>query len=173
MTTKDIIEAILYLNPNSKRMLRAIHILNDTDRNWTPKQHKEYPFIDAFKNPCYLTIINKQIHTYIIGDIFKGRTYNIINLEGFSANHMALSKTELKTHIKENVKEKVFLPDNGNERIIFIKDNKLYIFNRMGFKRDMFAKKSDWTIGTDVYSMDRKFFKTDANEILSNIFDEF
>lgn len=172
MVTKDIVEAILYMNSNSYKYLKAIHVINNTDRNWTAREHKEYPFIKAFSNPSFLVIINKQIHVYIIGDNFKQRNYNIINIEGFNSNHMIMSKGELKKHIKESVKEKVFLPDNGNERIIFIKNEKIYIFNRVGFKRDMFSK-SEWTFGTDIYSMDTPRYETSANEILTNICDEF
>ena len=172
MTTKDVIEALLSICPNSHKYLKAMHIINDTDRNWQARRHDEYPFISAFSNPKFLSVINKQIHIYIIGDTFKKRNYNILNIEGFSANHMILSKGELKNHIKENVKEKVFLPDNGNERIIFISDDNMYIFNRMGFKRDMYAK-AEWTFGTDIYSMDVPKYNTSATEILNNICDEF
>ena len=173
MTTKDVVEALLFLNPDSYNGFRIAHILNDTDRNWVAKEHNEYPFISAFTQPHFLIVINKQIHTYIIGENKQKRNYNIINVEGYNTNHLIMSKGELKTHIKENVKEKVFLPDNGNERIIFLKnDNNLYIFNRMDFKRDMYAK-SEWTIGTDIYSMSVAKFKTSATEIINHICDEF
>ena len=50
MVTKDIVEAILYMNSNSYKYLKAIHVINNTDRNWTAREHKEYPFIKAFSN---------------------------------------------------------------------------------------------------------------------------
>ena len=42
MTTKEIVEAILYICPDSYKSFRAAHVINDTDRNWIAKEHNEY-----------------------------------------------------------------------------------------------------------------------------------
>ena len=172
MTTKDVVEAILYKNPNDARYLKAIHVLNDTDRNWKPKMHDEYPFIKHFNNPYYLVVISRQIHVYIIGEKFKRSEYHVLNLEGFNADHMILSKNELKSTVKATIKEHVYLPEPSNERIIFIKNKQLFIFNRTSYRRDMYSK-SDWTFGIDIYDVNAPKYKTSAGDIMNHICDEF
>lgn len=167
MVTKDIVEAILYLKPDTYKNFRAAHIINDTDRNWTAKQHDEYPYINAFTNPHFLIIISKQIHVYIIGDKANNKSYNMINIEGFNADHMTLTIKNLWGEIKNSVKADVFLPDNIYERVIFIKnDDTLYIFNRINTKGNLMSKNSEWTLGVDPYTMDQPRYVTNVWEIL-------
>jgi len=184
MTTKEITEAILYLNPDTYKIFRAAHILNDTDRNWKAKEHNEYPFIHAFKDPKFLVIIDMQIHVYIIGDSVdqdkKFKTYHIINIEGFNADHMTRKKAELTNMIKENAKEKKFMPDPFYNRIIYMRPgHKPYIYNRLNLKGDMFSSKGQWTFGVNIYDASRKPLQDrdgkliTANDILKNIYDEF
>lgn len=172
MTTKDITEAILYINKDTYKAFRAAHILNDFDRNWKPKEHIEYPWLKAFYEPKFLIIVEQQIHVYIIGDIFKGKSYNVINIEGYQADHMCLNKSQITEQIRNNVKEQLYLPESLNERIIFIDDRKIYVFNRKTYKGNMFSK-SKWSLGTDIYSVSVQTYDTNANEILKNIYDEF
>lgn len=186
MTAKEITEAILYLNPNTYKLFRAAHILNDSDRNWKPKEHNEYPFISAFKNPKFLVIINLQIHVYIIGDVVntdinkKFKSYHIIDIEGFSANHMTRKKSELTDMIKSYIKEKKFMPDQFYDRIIYMKPgSKPYVYNRINVKGDMFSSKAQWTFGVNIYDASRKPLQYQdgkyitANDILKNIYEEF
>ena len=172
MTTKEIVEAILYICPDSYKSFRAAHVINDTDRNWTAKEHNEYPFISAFTDPKFLIIISKQIHVFIIGEISSRKSYNIINIEGFNADHMTLNKGGLSAHIKNLVSEKLFLSDSLNDRIIFIKNNKPYIFNKKSVKGTIFSK-GDWSLGSDIYDVSIPTYQTNAWEILKAIYQEF
>ena len=171
MTTQDIVEAILYLNQDTEKYFRACHII-DKNRPYKAKEHSEYPFINAFTNPHFIMIVSQRIHLYIIGEQSKGRTYNIINIEGFNADHLTLSKTELTKHIKETVSEKVFLP-KYIDRIVYLYNDTTYIFNKTNPQGTIFNKNGEWSIGTDIYSMDNKRFKTNANDILKAIYSEF
>lgn len=174
MTTKEITEAILYLCPNSYKHFRASHIINDSDRQYKPMAHPEYPFINAFKDPRFLVIISKRIHVYIIGDkaAGKGRRYNIIDIEGFSADHMTLTKGDLTAHIKKNVSEKLFLPYSYQDRIVYMYKEELFIFNRQDINGTIFSK-SNWTLGIDIYDASIRSYKTNAYEILKAIYSEF
>lgn len=173
MTAKDVVEALLYINPDTYNSFRAAHIINDLDRNWKAKEHSEYPFISKFTNPYFLIIIEKQIHVYIIGEKFKEKSYNILNIEGYNADHMIMTKGELIDNISKTIKEKVYLPPNFSERIIFIKNNKLFVFNKVTFKGNIFSKAAYWSIGTDIYSVDNPTYKLSAYDILKEINKEF
>lgn len=174
MTTKEITEAILYLNPSTYKHFRAAHIINDSDRQYKPVAHPEYPFISAFKDPKFLVIISKRIHVYIIGEkaAGKGKRYNIINIEGFSADHMTLTKSNLTGLIKKTVSEKLFLPYSYQDRIIYMHDEELFIFNRQDIKGTIFSK-SEWTLGINIYDASIKSYKTNAWDILKAIYGEF
>jgi hypothetical protein len=173
MTTKDVVEAILYLNPETEKFFRACHLLDD-NRAWKPYAHPEYPFIDAFKDPRFLVIISTQIHIYLIGtESDKKRSYHIINIEGFHADHMICSKSELTTTIKKVVTEKLFLPRNFYDRIIYMYHEGLFIFNKVNDKGNLFSKNAEWSMGVDIYSADARTYKTTANDILKAIYGEF
>jgi len=173
MTTKDVVEAILYLNPETEKFFRACHLLDD-NRAWKPYAHPEYPFIDAFKDPRFLVIISTQIHIYLIGgESDKKRSYHIINIEGFHADHMICSKSELTSTIKKVVTEKLFLPRNFYDRIIYMYHEGLFIFNKVNDKGNLFSKNAEWSMGVDIYSADARTYKTTANDILKAIYGEF
>ena len=171
MTTKEIVEAILYLNPSTEKYFKASHIISK-ERNWKAFAHPEFPFINNFKDPKFIVIISKQIHVYLIGDLIQGKRYNVINIEGFSADHLSITKGVLTDIIKKTVSEKLFLPDNYQDRIIYMHDGELYIFNRLDTKGNIFSK-SKWSLGTDIYSADVKTYETNARDILKAIYSEF
>ena len=179
MTAQTATEALLYLNPGIESKLRAVHVLSK-DRPWTAKAHPEYAYMKYFHNPKILEIISKQIHIYIIGDLdYKnGNRFHIINLEGFHADHMILTKKELTELIKETVKTPLFLPNNFYDRIIYINGESLFIFNRVSaLQSNMFSNKSKWTIGADViydaeYELSIKEKNTNATEILNEIYED-
>lgn len=179
MTTKDIVEAILYLNPDTEKLFRASHIISE-ERNWKAKPHPEYPFINAFKDPRFLVIISTQIHVYLIGDTVKakgrGSVYNILNLEGFTANHYTLGKTDLTKEIKKSLNEPLYLPHNTMDRIIYMYKEELFIFNRLEMKNtNKYKFFGKWlvTMGTNIYDASNKTYITTADEILKNIYSEF
>lgn len=173
MTTKDVVEAVLYLNPETERFFRASHILDD-NRVWKPYAHPEYPFIDKFKDPRFLCIISTQVHLYLIGEESdKKRSYHIINIEGFHADHMICSKSELTSQIKATVTEKLFLPKTYRDRIWFGWHEELFIFNKVNDKGNLFSKNAEWTMGVDIYSADVKTYKTTTNDIMKAIYSEF
>ena len=186
MLTKHIVEGLLYVSGGNelvRHCFELCHILNKTDRNWESKPHLELFYLDNFKYPKFLMIIDKQLHVYVIGEKAKGKTYNIIKIDGFTAEHYTINKSELKNYIVNDTKEakKLYLPDNFGQRIIFIKpdyennilpDNNLFIFNRLSSTGNIFAK-STWSLGVDIYSMDPIEYDTDASEILKAIYDEF
>lgn len=185
MKTQTIVEGLLYVsgnNPLLRKSLQLVHILNDSDRNWESKPHIELYFLDAFKKPKILTIIDKQIHTYIIGDIAKGRTYNILNVEGFTTNLLVISKGDLNKRISTYAREsmKLFLPESFVQRIIFISpdyenklltDNNVFIFNKL--EPGNLYKKTTWTIGPNIYDPKKKSYETRASEIIKAIEEEF
>lgn len=186
MITKTVVEGILYVSGNNRLVKNAFeicHILNDTDRNWQSKPHIELFYLDNFKQPYFLMIIDKQLHVYVIGEKSKGQTYNIIGIEGFSSEHYTLSKGEFKNKIKKDANEnrKLYLPEGFNQRIIFIKpdynrnmltDDNIFCFNRQSANGTLFTS-STWSLGPNVYSVTQSEYKTSANDILNEIFKEF
>lgn len=186
MITKNIVEGILYVSGNNRIVRNAFeicHIINDTDRNWQSKPHLELFYLDNFKRPYFLMIIDKQLHVYVIGNKSKGLAYNIIGIEGFSAEHYNMSKGELKKKILQDAKEsrKLYLPEGFNQRIIFIKpdyemqslsDKDIFCFNRQSINGTLFSK-STWSLGPDVYSVTQPEYDTTASDILKEILDEF
>lgn len=186
MKTKDIVEGILYVsgnNPLVRKCFELCHILNESDRNWESVPHLELFYLDNFKFPKFLMIVDKQIQVYVIGDLSKGRAYNIIKIEGFTSTHCTISKGDLKNQISADSKEakQLYLPDAFSQRIVFIKpdyinksltEDNLFIFNRLSSSGSIFAK-STWSLGLDVYSVEPVEYETDANEILKAIYEEF
>ena len=58
MTTEQVVEAVLNINPYTENLFRAAHIINDTDRNWKAKAHPEYKFLKYFFDPKFIIIIS-------------------------------------------------------------------------------------------------------------------
>ena len=171
MNTKAITEALLFQCPETEKYLRAAHIISN-ERNWKAKKHDEFYFLSKFKDPHFIVVITNQVHVYIVGEESHKRAYNIINIEGFHADHLVISKGDLIKQIKKSVSEKLFLPDNPN-RIIYMYHEVLFIFNKLiDTNKNMFTK-SQWSLGTDIYSADAKTYKTDAGKILKAITSEF
>lgn len=186
MKTKDIVEGILYVsgnNPIVRECFELCHVMNKTNRNWESKPHLELFYLDNFKFPKFLMIVDKQIQVYVIGDNAKGRTYNVVKIEGFTSTHCTINKGDLKNQISSDSKEAkaLYLPDTFGQRIVFIKpdyanqsltkDN-LFIFNRLSSSGTIFTK-SIWSLGLDIYSVEPTEYETDANEILKAIYEEF
>lgn len=182
MITKEVIEGLLYITDHRELTtdcLLASHILNDDDRNWQPIQHSEFYFINSFKYCTYLIIIDKQVHVYLIGDRAKGRTYNILSINGFSCEHFIMSKSEFISYIKEESKESdlMYLPQGFGQRIIYLSpdyENNIcesYIFNRQTLDSNLF-RKSKWSFGTDIYSVNQPEYTTKADIILKEILSE-
>lgn len=178
MTAQDVTEALLSINPNLEKLFRAAHVIASPDREWKAKAHPEYPFLKYFFDPKFLVIISQQIHIFIIGDKEKRNSHHILNLEGYHADHMVLSKGELTDLIREQSKEKLFLPDNFYDRIIYMHNEELFIFNRVSaLNYNMFTGRSKWTIGASaIYDVDSeskvKEKNTNAQEILNEIYKE-
>lgn len=186
MNAQDITEALLNINPELEKIFRAIHVVSK-DRDWKGKAHPELNFIKHFYRPKFLVIISKQIHIYIIGDSDKGHTYHILNLEGYHADYMVISKKDLNDVIKNTVSEALFLPDDFYDRIIYINDipkdvederNHVFVFNRVTKLNSSMFRVSKWTIGADViYDVDNEINNyndknTNATKILAQIYDD-
>lgn len=179
MTSQDIVEAILSINPDVKPLFTAAHIISK-ERQYGPKGHPEYPFLKNFFDPKFIVVISKQIHVYIIGDKDKGKKYHIVNIEGYHADHMVMTLKELTGVIKETVNAKLFLPNNFYDRIIYMHNDELFIFNRVNaLNCNMFTSKSKWTFGqlaSTIYDVDYESTigekNTNAYEILNEIYKE-
>lgn len=184
--TKEIIEAILYKSQNREYMeqcLQICHILNDSDRNWQPIEHTELFYAESFVNPYYLMIVDKQIHVYLIGEKDKGKTYNVLNIEGFNYEKLTLAKSAIIKHITDNIKDsqKQFLPSPASQRILYINkqrdntetvENNIYIFNRKDTDDNILKRNSKWSIGQDNYAADQPEYTASVSEILKECFKE-
>lgn len=176
MLTKNIIEGCLYIS-NHREML--INILKDLKIPIEEsEQHTELYFLDSFKSCAYLQIIDKQITTYFIGERYKGKKYNILKITGNTCSLQILSKNELINQIVEDQKitEKEYLPLPFVQRIVFINPEydtnkyKTFVFNKMTFDEKMF-RKADWSIGTNMYSLDNTY-RLHGTTILKNILND-
>lgn len=178
MTAQDVTEAILSINPKAEPLFRVAHIISD-ERQYSAKGHPEYPFLKYFFDPKFIVVISKQIHVYLVGDKDKGKKYHVINIEGYHADHMVVALRELTGIIKKTVNEKLFLPNNFYDRIIYIHNGELFIFNRVNaLNCSMFTGKSKWTFGTradTIYDVDYEATisekNTTAYKILDQIYD--
>lgn len=178
MNAQDVTEAILSINSNLVPQFRAAHIITD-ERQYTAKPHPEYPFLKYMFDPKFIIIISKQIHVYLVGDKDKGKKYHIINIEGYHADHLVIGLRELTKLIKTTVNEKLFLPNNFYDRIIYIHNEELFIFNRVDkLSCSMFTSKSKWTFGNradTIYDVDYEATinerNTSASDILEQIYD--
>ena len=186
METKLVVEALLSVASDTEYMSNALygcHILNDTDRNWSPNPHSEYPWITAFTNPYFLMVVDKQVHVYVIGNKDKGKTYNVLNIEGYSCEHWTLAKSGIIKNITDSIKEsqRQFLPSPISQRIMLLTpwregysmkfEDNIYIFNRQA-RDDNMLKKSKWSIGLDIYSTNQPEYTTSVAEILKECFKE-
>lgn len=176
MLTKNIIEGSLYISNHREMMINILKDLKIPIEE--SEQHTELYFLDSFKFCAYLQIIDKQITTYFIGERYKGKKYNILKITGNTCSLQILSKNELINQIVEEQKltEKEYLPLPFAQRIVFInpeydKDKyKPFVFNRMTFDEKMF-RKSDWSIGTNMYSLDNTY-RLHGTTILKNMLND-
>ncbi len=187
MKTKEITEGLLYVAQDERYMrmcLEICHVLNDRDRNWSSSEHTEFHFLDSFRNPYFLMFVDKQIHLYLIGDKAKGKTYNILNIEGYDTELFTMAKSAINKEIVDTLREsrKQFLPSPLSQRIIFInslkgefsgkfEDLDIYIFNRSE-NDDNILKKGKWTLGLDMYSAGQREYITSVSEILKECLKE-
>jgi hypothetical protein len=183
--TKDVIEGLLYVSGNNqlvKQALELSHILSD-DRDWENVPHLELFYLDRFKSPTFLCVVDKIYRVYIIGEREKGQSYNVLEIDGMTTTHLTISKGELKKRMLQVAKEtkELYLPDTFAQRLIYIKpdylsgriaDEDIYIFNRLEDTGTLFTP-SKWSIGVDIYSTGNKEFKTSGNDIIKAIFAEF
>ena len=120
--------------------------------------------------PHIISIISKQIHVYIIGDVDKRNHRHIINVEGFNSYHYVYSRYELMDDMKTKLKQKLFLPDNTYDRIIYMNADDLFVFNRItALNNQIFSSKSRWTIGADYYDVGAPLKVTNYNDIIEQI----
>lgn len=195
MLTKSIVEGILYAsggNPIVRECFELCHIINKTDRNWQSIPHLELFYMDYFKRPRFLMVVDKLVHLYIIGDKSKGVTYNIICIDGFNAEHLTIPKGALKQRILSDSKETkaLYLPENFNQRIVWINpdytnntlpDSCITIFNKTSSRGTIFDKNIKVSLGVDIYSANAPEYtitkdKDDSGlkiDILDNIIAEF
>ena len=185
MKTKDVIEGLLYAsgnNPLVKQALELSHIITD-ERDWKSVPNLELFYLDRFKKPSFLCIVNKLYHVYIIGEREKGQSYNILEVDGFTTTHLTISKGELKKHLLDVAKETkdLYLPETLSQRLIYIKpnydenvisDDDIYIFNRQEDTGTLFTP-SKWSMGVDIYSTSNREFRTSGNDIIKAVFEEF
>ena len=149
MTTQTITEALLYQCPDTYDIFYAMHVINKDDRNYTAQAHPEFDFIiKHFKDPKFIGIIDTQIHIYIIGEEEKKKGYHIINIEGFHVDYFVKSRTELSLHIKDQLKQSHFLPNNFYDRIIYFHKDEVYVFNKVtALQKDIFTTTAKWSVG--------------------------
>jgi len=183
--TKEIIEGLLYITPYKDiltKCLTTCHILNESDRSWKATHHPEFHFLDDFKYCSFLMIIDKQLHVYLIGEKSKNRSYHILNIEGHTTELLNLPKSLLIEYIETQSKEtdKLYLPELFGKRIIFIKpdyvngllgEEDVYVFNNQSLEGNLF-RKTNWSIGTDVYKVDQPSFRLSAKKILQECLKE-
>lgn len=163
----------------SRECLTAAHVLNNHDRNWQPVQHPEFYFLDSFKHCLYIVAIDVQVHVYMIGDRAKGRTYDVLNIEGNSCQHLTLSKGDIIQHIRNTIElaGEEYLPDKFMQRLIFMQPDYINgiceytIFNKEAFSSQMF-RRAEWTLGTNIYKVEQRSYKTKAADILRNMLAE-
>lgn len=172
MNTKSIVEAMLFQSPETEKFFKAAHIIS-RERNWKAKKHDEFYFLNKFSNPRFIVVINNLVHVYIIGDESHKKNYNIINIEGFTANHLVITKGELIKLIKDTVSEKLFLPNNHSNRIVYMYQEVLFIFNQVDSTQKGMFSTSQWSLGTNIYEVGAKTYKTDARQILQAMLSEF
>lgn len=176
MITKNIIEGKLYISNHREMLIKILKDLKIPIEE--SEQHSELYFLDFFKECAFLQIIDKQITIYFIGTRYKGKKYNILKITGNTCMLQVLSKNELINQIVEEQKitEKEYLPLPFAQRIVFInpeydKDKyKPFVFNRMTFDEKMF-RKSDWSIGTNMYSLDNTY-RLHGTTILKNMLND-
>ena len=176
MTTRDVIEELLYMCPHTYKTLWELKVLSK-ERNWSARHHEELTFMRYFQNPMFLEIIESQMHIYIIGDPLGKNLYNILEIEGFAVDHLIISKQQLLEEIKTTVSEPRFMADPYVKRVIFIKylpDGRTdsYIFNRFDDKKFL-STKSSWSLGVDIYDADAKTYEFGINQLFKAILDEF
>ena len=176
MLTKNIVEGKLYISNHREMLIKILKDLKIPIEE--SEQHSELYFLDFFKECAFLQIIDKQITTYFIGTRYKGKKYSILKIIGNTCMLQVLSKNELINQIVEEQKltEKEYLPLPFAQRIVFInpeydKDKyKPFVFNRMTFDEKMF-RKSDWSIGTNMYSLDNTY-RLHGTTILKNMLND-
>ena len=116
------------------------------------------------------------MHIYIIGEKDKARTYNVLKIDGFNAQHTLLTKSEIRTAIKEDSEtdEELYLPDAMIKRIIYLRpelDNyDVVIFNRHDLKK--LWTTGEWSIGVDIYSAKNNRYTLHPYNILQNMLSE-
>ncbi len=182
MKTRDICEALL-TTPNAevvKEALTLLHILNDDDRNYQPKVHSEYVFMEDFEEPIFVAIADKQWRVYVIGSTKNCRRKSILEIDGFTVSHLQMSITALKDRIYESSVEtrKLFLPEGDQQRVICIQpnyeeqridDEDIFIFNKVRYTNNFYSK-STWTIGVDIYNPTKYEHAFKTREILDQVF---
>jgi hypothetical protein len=115
MKTKDLVEGLLYINPRLERYFKAANIISK-ERNWKPVQHNEIGFINKFKDPKFIVVVETQIHVFLFGDPYideygSEKGFHVYMIEGFNCKHTAVNRNRLIGEIKAITTEERFLPE--------------------------------------------------------------
>ena len=162
MQTRDIIEELLFLNPDVlfQKKLTAAHI----GSNFSPKQHIEYHFLERwFKKPDILVLIDIRIHVYIIGKKVKSE-YKIIEVNGSTSSLLSMKKSDFVTYLKKIVTEQTYLPEPFVQRVIWMADTPV-VFNRIGYNENL-LHSADWSLGADYYKANKITYKAKLLDII-------
>lgn len=122
---REVVEHLLLItgsNPKIVDSLEIAKVIND-EREITSKYVDDMDFLDNFKKPNFLIIIDKIVHVYMFGKRESKANFNVIELLGNQAFHYHISKMKFIDKVQKDLAEpeRDYLPISFYRKIIGIK----------------------------------------------------
>lgn len=176
----EFLQYLLYYTGENPKIVESLEIskLINVDRKILPKFNAEIDFIEKFKFPKFLIIVDKLIHVYLIGEEINKMKAHVVEIIGHDLNKYEVSTAELIKIIRKNLNndKDLYLPMSFYRKVIFISpnystrteltDDEVTVFSKNDVVRN-FMDLGSWSAKIEDYSLDdREDFKAHTVEIL-------
>lgn len=170
MNTLKIVESLIYKNPNIRKALMALNIIN-RDRIISPNNHLEFNnILKNFNNPKIISCVGIIQLTIIIESKKINRTYPTIFINGYNSEIKNVGKTYLIKELNRFMNVKDFLPQPLIRKIIYINN----FSNDDNLEGVVFSEysKNLWTLEDPLNFNIESSLKTTPKEILTEILND-
>lgn len=180
LKTNEVIEYLLYYRANKESIRECLEIAKlDLDFPLIPKPHLELEFIERFKNPKFLIIVDKLMYVYIFGEK-SGSNIHYLEIIGNETTYNIQRVESVRKRILKRLREDfyLYLPLSFYRKVIYIEpktdtltDDDILCVTRNELTKPM-TTQTTWHTKKETYSANRDGFNLYFEELLTRILRE-
>lgn len=180
LKTSDVIEYLLYYRANMDSLRDCLEIAKlNIDIPLTPKPHLELEFIERFKKPKFLILVDKLLYVYIFGESDKSKVH-YLEIVGNETHYKTQRVETIRKEILKKLREdfQLYLPLSFYRKVIYIhpKGDTLTDEDILCITRNELTKplttKTTWHTKEETYTANREGFEVYFETLLNKILEE-